>query len=344
MAGVSRRRGVRTTCAHSSRRAAPDRVERHFQAGAADRIWVADITYVPTWAGFLYLAVVLDVFSRRVVGWSMANHLRTELVLNALNMALARRRPGQVIHHSDQGTQYTSLAFGKRCRETGVIPSTGSVGDCFDNAMAESFFATLECELIDRRSFRTQAEARMAIFEFLEGWYNTRRRHSALGYLSPNDFERAALTPSASPLAGETPPSSSIPRASAAMSKSADSRGRGPHKDILQESSAGQPQAPSEIIHYIPNPESPYLSTESGSSTVKDIAVFCIAFSSACRRPLSMVFAGPHPALRRCIERTRFLGFLAMSYRSMFVSGIPLGGSVCRTAARTSSVQPGTTA
>ncbi len=259
LAGVSRRRGVRTTCTDSSHRAAPDRVERQFQADAPDRIWVADITYVPTWAGFLYLAVVLDVFSRRVVGWSMANHLRTELVLNALNMALARRRPGQVIHHSDQGTQYTSLAFGKRCRETGVIPSTGSVGDCFDNAMAESFFATLECELIDRRSFRTQAEARMAIFEFLEGWYNTRRRHSALGYLSPNDFERAALTPSASPLAGETPPSSSIPRASAAMSKSADSRGRGPHKDILQESSAGQPQAPSEIIHHLPNPESPYL-------------------------------------------------------------------------------------
>ena len=130
--------------------------------------------------------------------------------------------------------------------------------------MAESFFATLECELIDRRSFRTQAEARMAIFEFLEGWYNTRRRHSALGYLSPNDFERAALTPSASPLAGETLSSSSIPRASAAMSKSADSRGRGPHRDTLQESSAGQPQAPSEIIHYLPRPESAYLSTESG--------------------------------------------------------------------------------
>ena len=264
LAGVSRRRGVRTTCADSSHRAAPDRVERQFQAEAPDRIWVADITYVPTWAGFLYLAVVLDVFSRRVVGWSMANHLRTELVLNALNMALARRRPGQVIHHSDQGTQYTSLAFGKRCREMGVIPSTGSVGDCFDNAMAESFFATLECELIDRRSFRTQAEARMAIFEFLEGWYNTRRRHSALGYLSPNDFERAALTPSASPLASETLPSSSIPRASASMSKSADSRGRGPLRDILQESSAGQPQAPSKIIHYLPNPESPYLSTETG--------------------------------------------------------------------------------
>ena len=264
LAGVSRRRGVRTTCANSSHRAAPDRVERRFQADAPDRLWVADITYVPTWAGFLYLAVVLDVFSRRIVGWSMAHHLRTELVLNALNMALAQRRPEQVIHHSDQGAQYTSLAFGKRCREMGVVPSTGSVGDCFDNAMAESFFATLECELIDRRSFRTQAEARTAIFQFLEGWYNTRRRHSALGYLSPNDFERAAATLSASPLAGETLPSFSIPRASAARSQNADSRGTEPYKNILQESSAGQPQAPSEIIHYSPNHESPYLSTESG--------------------------------------------------------------------------------
>lgn len=264
LVGVSRRRGVRTTRADSSHRAAPDRVERQFQAEAPDRIWVADITYVPTWAGFLYLAVVLDVFSRRVVGWSMANHLRTELVLNALNMALAQRRPEQVIHHSDQGTQYTSLAFGKRCREMGVIPSTGSVGDCFDNAMAESFFATLECELIDRRSFRTQAEARMAIFEFLEGWYNTRRRHSALGYLSPNDFERAALTPSASPLAGESLPGVSIPNGRIATSQNADSRGRGPHKDILQESSADQPHAQSEIIHHLPNRESPYLSTETG--------------------------------------------------------------------------------
>ena len=264
LVGVSRRRGVRTTRADSSQRAAPDRVERHFQADAPDRLWVADITYVPTWAGFLYLAVVLDVFSRRVVGWSMANHLRTELVLNALNMALAQRRPEQVIHHSDQGTQYTSLAFGKRCREMGVIPSTGSVGDCFDNAMAESFFATLECELIDRRSFRTQAEARMAIFQFLEGWYNTRRRHSALGYLSPNDFERAALTSSASPLAGETLPSFSMPRASATMLTSADSRGTEPPIDILQQSTTGLPLPPAKIAHHSPNGESPYLSTESG--------------------------------------------------------------------------------
>ena len=150
---------------------------------------MADITYIPTWAGFLYLAVVLDAFSRRIVGWAMETHLRTELVLEALNMALAQRRPAGVIHHSDQGTQYTSIAFGMRCREAGVRPSMGSVGDCFDNAMCESFFATLECELLDRRRFHTQLEARMAVFEFIEGWYNPHRRHSALDYLSPINYE-----------------------------------------------------------------------------------------------------------------------------------------------------------
>jgi hypothetical protein len=165
-------------------------VSREFSAQSLNRLWVADITYIPTWAGFLYLAMVLDVCSRRIVGWSMATHLRAELVLEALNMALGQRRPTQVIHHSDQGTQYTSIAFGQRCREIGVEPSMGSVGDCFDNAMAESFFATLECELIDRRCFQTQAEARMAVFEYIEGWYNPHRRHSALGQISPAEFEK----------------------------------------------------------------------------------------------------------------------------------------------------------
>ena len=191
LAGVSRRKGTCTTRRDHRLRPAPDLVERRFEADAPDVLWVADITYVPTWAGFVFLAVVVDAFSRRVVGWSMANHLRTELVLEALNMALWQRRPDNVVHHSDQGSQYTSYAFGKRCREMGVAPSMGSVGDCFDNAMAESFFATLECELIDRRVFRTQAEARMAIFEYIEGWYNPHRRHSALGYLSPLNFERS---------------------------------------------------------------------------------------------------------------------------------------------------------
>ena len=203
---------MRTTRVDQSHCVVPDRVERQFQADAPDRLWVADITYVPTWAGFVYLAIVLDVFSRRVVGWSMAHHLRTELVLGALNMALGQRRPQGVVHHSDQGSQYTSLAFGKRCREMGVVPSTGSAGDCFDNAMAESFFATLECELIDRRSFRTQAEARLAIFQFIEGWYNPRRRHSALGYLSPNDYERVRGEGNATCSAQRSSSGSSRPR------------------------------------------------------------------------------------------------------------------------------------
>ncbi len=188
--GVSRRRQFATTLRDRSGRQAPDLVERRFQAAARDQLWVADITYIPTATGFLYLAVVVDAWSRRVVGWSMATHLRTELVLEALDMAIAQRRPSGVIHHSDQGCQYTSIAFGQRCREAGVRPSMGSIGDCFDNAMCESFFATLECELLARRRFRTQVEARLAVFDFLEGWYNRHRRHSALGYLSPADFER----------------------------------------------------------------------------------------------------------------------------------------------------------
>ncbi|HEX9108102.1 MAG TPA: IS3 family transposase [Longimicrobiales bacterium] len=190
--GVSRRQRVHTTVRDGQGRPAPDLVEREFSAPGPDQLWVADITYVPTWAGILYLAVVLDVWSRRVVGWAMATHLRTSLVVDALNMALAQRRPQGVIHHSDQGCQYTSIAFGARCLEAGVRPSMGSVGDCYDNAMCESFFATLECELLDRHSFTTPAQARRAIFEFIEGWYNPHRRHSALGQLSPNEFERRA--------------------------------------------------------------------------------------------------------------------------------------------------------
>jgi putative transposase len=146
---------------------------------------------VPTWAGFLYLAVVIDAWSRKVVGWSMDNHMRQDLVLSALSMAATQRQATGVIHHSDHGAQYTSLAFGKRREAFGIRLSMGSVGDCFDNAMAESFFASLECELIDRSVFRNHVEARMAVFDYIEGWYNPRRRHSALGYLSPVNFERA---------------------------------------------------------------------------------------------------------------------------------------------------------
>ena len=189
LAGVCRRRFVTTTVKDGGRQA-PDLVERNFAAKAPDRLWVADITYIPTWAGFLYLAVVLDAFSRRIVGWSMATTLAKQLVLDALNMALATRRPRDVIHHSDQGSQYTSIEFGRRCRDAGVRPSMGSVGDAYDNAMCESFFATLECELLDRCRFKTQAEARRAVVEFIEGFYTPRRRHSSIGYLSPVNYER----------------------------------------------------------------------------------------------------------------------------------------------------------
>jgi putative transposase len=184
LVGVSRRKGTITTVRDGARQA-PNLVDRNFTTDRPNLLWVADITYIPTWAGFLYLAVVLDAFSRRIVGWSMAAMI-----------ALWQRRSNSVIHRSDQGSQYTSIEFGKRCRQAGVRPSMGSVGDAYDNAMAESFFATLECELLDRRRFKTHAEARMAVFEFIEGFYNPRRRHSSLGYLSPVTFKRhfAAMT------------------------------------------------------------------------------------------------------------------------------------------------------
>jgi putative transposase len=189
--GASLRRFVITTTSDPKAKRPPDLVERRFFAEAPNRLWVADITFIPTWSGFLYLAMVLDVYSRRVVGWAMETHLRTELILAALEMALVQRRPKGVIHHSDPGCQYTSYAFGKRCQEAGVMPSIGSVGDAYDNAMAESFFATLERELLSRRRFRSAAEAKMTVFEWLEGWYNPHRRHSSIGYRSPVNYERA---------------------------------------------------------------------------------------------------------------------------------------------------------
>jgi putative transposase len=190
MHGVSRRRGFTVTTERSSRqRPAPDLVNRQFRAEAPDQLWVADMTYLPTWTGFVYLAVVIDAFSRKVVGWSMSEQMTTDLVLAALNMALHTRKPESVIHHSDQGSQYTSVAFGSRCREMGVRPSMGTVGDAYDNAMAESFFASLECELVARRKWTSKSEARTAVFTWIEGWYNPRRLHSALDYLSPIQFE-----------------------------------------------------------------------------------------------------------------------------------------------------------
>lgn len=179
-----------TTRRGDSSRPAPDLVDRNFTASGPNQPWVADITFIPTVAGFLYLAVALDVWSRKVVGWATANHLRTELVLNALDMAVGQRRPRGVIHHSDQGPQYTSLAFGKRCREAGIRPSKGSVGDAYDNALCRSFFAILECELLARRRFASHAEARMATFSFIEAWYNPARLHAPLGYRSPMIYEK----------------------------------------------------------------------------------------------------------------------------------------------------------
>jgi putative transposase len=194
IAGVSRRRFVVTTTRDVTAQKSPDLVGRQFKADAPNKLWVADITYVPTWAGFLFLAVVIDVWSRKVVGWSMATHLKTELVLAAFDMAVAQRQPTNVVHHSDHGTQYTSIAFGQRCRHAGVRPSMGSVGDAYDNALCESFFASLECELLDRHTLRSHSEARLAIFKYIEGWYNPRRRHSALDYQSPVSYELKHLT------------------------------------------------------------------------------------------------------------------------------------------------------
>jgi len=193
VAGCHRRR-FRTTRRDPARSSAPDLVQRTFSASTPNQGWVADLTYVPTQQGFLFLAVVLDACSRRVVGWSMAAHLRTELVVAALDMALQHRRPlAGVIHHSDHGSQYTSAAFQERCRQLGVRSSMGSVGDCYDNALAESFVATLECELLARTAFRTHTEARTALFDYIEIFYNRQRRHSTLGYLSPEGFERRLL-------------------------------------------------------------------------------------------------------------------------------------------------------
>lgn len=190
--GVSRRRFCVTTTPDGTP-ATQDLVKREFKADAPNKLWVADITYVPTWAGFLFLAVVIDVWSRKVVGWSIGTNLKTEIVLAALDMAVAQRQPQGVIHHSDHGCQYTSVAFGQRCIQAGVKPSMGTVGDAYDNAMAESFFASLECELLDRHTLKTHVEARMALFRYIEGWYNPRRRHSALDYQSPVSYERKHL-------------------------------------------------------------------------------------------------------------------------------------------------------
>jgi putative transposase len=189
---VARKRG-RTTIRVPGVRVADDLVERDFKPAAPNVLWVADITYLRTWEGWLYLAAIQDAFSRRIVGWAMAKHMCAELVVDALQMALARRRPAPgLIHHSDQGSQFVSLAFGQQARDAGIAVSMGSRGDAYDNAVAESFFATLKKELIRRHSWPTRRELIGEVFDYIEAFYNPTRRHSTLGYLSPAQFELRA--------------------------------------------------------------------------------------------------------------------------------------------------------
>jgi putative transposase len=186
---VPKRRG-RTTIRVPGVRVADDLVQRQFRPQAPNVLWVADITYLRTWEGWLYLAAVQDAFSRRIVGWSMADHMRSDLVVDALQMAIARRQPeAGLIHHSDQGSQFVSLAFGQAAGKAGVARSMGSRGDCFDNAVAESFFATLKKELIHRRSWPARDELRREVFDYIEIFYNATRRHSTLNMLSPVTYE-----------------------------------------------------------------------------------------------------------------------------------------------------------
>ncbi|CAA9451893.1 MAG: Mobile element protein [uncultured Rubrobacteraceae bacterium] len=193
--GCVRGKKRRTTRRDPRAAPAPDLLRGDFVAAQPNRVWLADITYVPTRGGFLYLAFILDVHSRRIVGWSMDSHMGTELVVGALEMAVWRRKPsaGLLVHHSDRGVQYTAISFGKRLEEVGIVPSMGRTGTALDNAMAESFIATLKTELVHRRRFPDREVARSAIFEYLEGFYNRRRLHSALSYRSPMSYEEATM-------------------------------------------------------------------------------------------------------------------------------------------------------
>lgn len=194
--GVSRRRGKkRTTVQAEAAKAAPDLLERRFVAEAPDQVWVADITYIPTHEGWLFLAAVVDLCSRRVVGWSMRPDLEADLVVDAVSMAIARRKPAAgVVHHSDRGSQYTSLAFGTTLRDSGLVASMGSRGDAYDNALAESFMSTIKTELIRTQTWKTRDQARLAVFRYIETFYNPLRRHSALGMQSPDEYERMIKT------------------------------------------------------------------------------------------------------------------------------------------------------
>ena len=194
LSGLIAKKWKATTVRVPGVRVADDLVDRNFATGAPNRCWVADITYLRTWEGWLYLVAVQDLYSRRIVGWAMADHLRAELVTDALQMALAHRQPERgLIWHSDQGAQFVSLAFGQQARAAGIAQSMGSKGDCFDNAVAESFFATLKKELINRRSWPSKAELRTEVFDYIEVFYNRERRHSTLGQRSPADYEKLPL-------------------------------------------------------------------------------------------------------------------------------------------------------
>jgi putative transposase len=195
ISGLVRVKRGRTTIRVPGVRVADDLVERRFRPATPNVLWVADLTYLRTWEGWLYLAAVQDAYSRTIVGWAMAEHMRSELVVEALQMAVTRRRPqAGVVHHSDQGSQYVSLAFGQQARDAGIAVSMGSRGDCFDNAVAESFFATLKKELVHRQPWPSRRDLSSAIFEYIEAFYNRQRRHSTLDYLSPEEYERATIT------------------------------------------------------------------------------------------------------------------------------------------------------
>jgi len=189
--GISRRRAKGCTRRNPADDLAPDLVRREFTAVAPDQLWLGDITQHPTGEGWLYIAAVLDVFSRKVIGWAMSASLEVQIVLAALDMAVRSRRPlpGRTIHHSDHGAQYTAMVFGQRLEASGLVGSMGSVGDAYDNAMMESFWATLQTELLDRKTWATRSALRSDIFEFIEVFYNSTRAHSSLDNLSPKAFE-----------------------------------------------------------------------------------------------------------------------------------------------------------
>jgi putative transposase len=193
VSGIRRRRRRGCTRRDPDLEPSDDLVNRAFDPTEPNQLWVMDVTEHPTENGKVYVAVVLDAFSRMVIGWSIADHMRQELVVDALQMAVWRRRPapGATIAHSDHGSTYTSWAFGRRLRGAGILGSMGSIGDCFDNAVAESFFGTLQLELLDERRWENRQQLALAVFEWIEAWYNPKRRHSYCKMLSPVDYEAA---------------------------------------------------------------------------------------------------------------------------------------------------------